>query len=47
MDQLSDKNLACLIILIDTFRDELFEELLNRKGNHAVDLLRAVQNGFY
>lgn len=47
MDQRKDLNLAYLIILIDAYRDELFEELLNRQGNHAQELLRAVQNGFY
>ncbi|MBT2637997.1 MULTISPECIES: hypothetical protein [unclassified Bacillus (in: firmicutes)] len=47
MDQPSDLDLAYLIILIDTFRDELFEELLERQGNHAQDLLRAAQNGIY
>lgn len=47
MDQRKDIDLANLIILIDAFRDELFEELLNRHGNDAQELLRAVQNGFY
>ncbi|WP_213367637.1 hypothetical protein [Mesobacillus boroniphilus] len=47
MDQRKDLNLAYLIILIDAYRDELFEELLNRQGNHAQELLRAVQNDFY
>ena len=47
MDQRKDIDLAYLIIMVDAFRDELFEELLNRQGNDAQELLRAVQNGFY
>ena len=39
--------LAQLIILIDLFRDELFEELLKRHGKHALELLRTAQNEPY
>jgi hypothetical protein len=39
--------LAQLIILIDLFRDELYEELLKRHGKHALELLRTAQNETY
>ena len=36
--------LAHLIIMIDLFRDELYEELLKRHGKQALELLRTAQN---
>jgi hypothetical protein len=44
MMQLKAIKLAQLIILVDLFRDELYEELLKRHGNQANEILRAVQN---
>ncbi|MBT2644133.1 hypothetical protein J7I80_17960 [Bacillus sp. ISL-41] len=39
--------LAQLIIMIDLFRDQLYEELLKRHGNDAFELLRTAQNETY
>jgi hypothetical protein len=36
--------LAEKIIELDVLRDELLEELIVLAGNHAFDLLRAMQN---
>ncbi|WP_169729570.1 hypothetical protein [Ectobacillus panaciterrae] len=36
--------LAEKIIELDLLRDELLEELIVLAGNHAFDLLRAIQN---
>jgi hypothetical protein len=39
-----DLILARLIILLDLLRDELYEELLLRKGHQAHCILRTIQN---
>lgn len=39
--------LAQLIVMIDLFRDELYEELLKSHGNDAFELLRTAQNETY
>jgi hypothetical protein len=44
MSQQKELKLAQLIVQLDLLRDELYEELLNRLGNIAHALLRAVQN---
>jgi len=47
MESQNGLELAQLIIMIDLFRDELYEELLKRHGNNAFDLLRTAQNDTY
>lgn len=47
MERRNGLELAQLIILIDLFRDELYEELLKRHGNAALELLRTAQNETY
>ncbi|HAQ07505.1 MAG TPA: hypothetical protein DCR24_08305 [Bacillus bacterium] len=37
-------HVAQLIILLDVFRDDLYEELIKTLGNQAPEFLRAVQN---
>ncbi|MFT9597311.1 hypothetical protein [Mesobacillus sp.] len=44
MEKQNTSDLAQLIIMIDLFRDELYEELLKRHGKHALEILRAAQN---
>ncbi|WP_162232610.1 hypothetical protein [Mesobacillus boroniphilus] len=44
MERQNTSDLPQLIIMIDLFRDELYEELLKRHGMHAVEILRAAQN---
>lgn len=47
MIELKAMKLAQLIILVDQFRDELYEEFLIRHGNQADEILRAVQNELF
>jgi hypothetical protein len=47
MMELKAMKLAQLIILVDQFRDELYEELLIHHGNQANEILRAVQNELF
>jgi hypothetical protein len=44
VERQNTSDLAQLIIMLDLFRDELYEELLKRHGKHAVEILRAAQN---
>ena len=44
MNRPNVSELAQLIVMIDLFRDELYEELLKRHGKNALEILRAVQN---
>lgn len=44
MENEEDLLLARLIILLDLLRDELYEELLLRKGHQAHCILRTIQN---
>jgi hypothetical protein len=47
MESQNGLELAQLIIMIDLFRDELYEELLKRHGKDAFELLRTAQNGTF
>ncbi|MCM3575254.1 MULTISPECIES: hypothetical protein [Mesobacillus] len=47
MESRNGLELAQLIIMVDLFRDELYEELLKRHGNDAFELLRTAQNETY
>jgi hypothetical protein len=44
MDRQSEKDLAHLIVVIDLFRDRLYEEFLRKNGSHAFEILRKIQN---
>jgi hypothetical protein len=44
MGQQNELSLAQLIVLLDVLRDELYEELLKKRGNQAQIILRSVQN---
>ncbi|WP_170169152.1 hypothetical protein [Mesobacillus subterraneus] len=42
--QKDDFTLAHLLVFLDLLRDEIYEELLKKHGNEAIELLRNVQN---
>jgi hypothetical protein len=44
LEKRDSKQLAHLIVMLDLFRDELFEELLKRHGKHGMEVLRSIQN---
>ncbi|WP_307191563.1 hypothetical protein [Mesobacillus stamsii] len=37
-------DLAKLIVMLDLFRDQLFEQLLKKEGMQAMEILRKIQN---
>jgi hypothetical protein len=39
--------LAQLIVMVDLFRDELYEQLLKKEGMLALEILREVQNDYF
>ncbi|WP_176167355.1 hypothetical protein [Mesobacillus jeotgali] len=45
MDRQSGTDLARLIVVIDLFRDQLYEEFLRKNGSQALEILRNIQNG--
>ena len=47
MNRKSQMDLAHLIVMIDLFRDELYEQLLKKEGIRAVEILREVQNDYF
>lgn len=44
MYRINEIKLAEQILKLDKLRDELYEELMNRLGSRAHELIRAVQN---
>lgn len=47
MNRKRQMDLAHLIVMIDLFRDELYEQLLKKEGMRAVEVLREVQNDYF
>jgi hypothetical protein len=46
MDRQRELGLAQLIVMVDLFRDELYEQLLKKEGMRALEILREVQNDY-
>lgn len=44
MYKTNEIDLAKKILYLDRLRDELYEELMNKLGSRALELLRALQN---
>jgi hypothetical protein len=45
MEERNEVQLAETIIQLDIFRDQLYEELMEKLGTRAPELLRRIQNG--
>ncbi|MCM3121613.1 MULTISPECIES: hypothetical protein [unclassified Mesobacillus] len=47
MDGQKEMGLAQLIVMVDLFRDELYEQLLEKEGMRDLEILREVQNDYF